>query len=94
MLDNKVNEKKTIAVIMGGRSSEHEVSLVSATTIANNIDQDKYDILLIGITKEGEWLLIDSLEDVKSGAWTSGKRHVLPSPEILQKIFQYVEKTR
>ena len=91
MLDKKGNGKKTIAVIMGGRSSEHEVSLVSATTIAKNIDQDKYDILLIGITKEGEWLLVDSLEDVKSGAWTSGKRHVLPSPETGKGLLYIID---
>ena len=50
-------EKQTVAVLFGGQSSEHEVSCVSAVTVIENIDRDKYDVLLVGITKEGSWLL-------------------------------------
>lgn len=48
---------KTVAIIYGGKSSEHEVSLVSATSVVRNINQNKFDIKLIGITKEGRWYL-------------------------------------
>lgn len=51
--------KKTIAVIFGGVSSEHEVSLISATSVIKNIPVDKYNIILLGITKDGRWLLFD-----------------------------------
>ncbi len=47
--------KKKIAVLFGGQSTEHEVSRVSATSVLRNIDQAKYDIYPIGITKEGLW---------------------------------------
>ena len=45
--------KKTVAVVFGGCSSEHEVSCVSATTVISNINTEEYDIIMIGITTEG-----------------------------------------
>ena len=45
-----------IAVIYGGRSGEHEVSLISAAAIASNIKKEN-KVILIGITKEGKWYL-------------------------------------
>jgi len=52
-------EKKKIRIglIFGGRSGEHEVSLASAESVMANLDRDKYEIVPIGITKEGSWLL-------------------------------------
>ncbi len=47
--------KKTVAVIYGGRSGEHEVSIRSAKSILAAIDRDKYDVKEIFITKEGRW---------------------------------------
>lgn len=49
--------KLDICVIFGGVSSEHSVSLVSATTVIKSLDKSKYNIHMIGITKEGEWRL-------------------------------------
>jgi len=50
-------ERKTrIAVLFGGQSSEHEVSRVSARSVLENLDSEKYEILPVGITKNGEWL--------------------------------------
>ena len=45
--------KLDICVIFGGVSSEHSVSLVSATTVIKSLDKSKYNIHMIGITKEG-----------------------------------------
>lgn len=53
---------KNVAIIYGGKSSEHEVSLVSATSVVRNIDRSKFNIKLIGITKEGKWFLQDESE--------------------------------
>jgi|GEM_PF-4213535 len=50
---------KTIAILYGGKSGEHEVSLISAASIVQNLDPNLYTILPIGITKTGEWLLQD-----------------------------------
>lgn len=72
---------KNLAIIFGGRSSEHEVSCVSVRTIINNVDTDIYNTYLIGITKEGEWLLVDSVEDIASGAWYESKKKAVISPD-------------
>ena len=50
--------KETIAIVFGGRSSEHEISCLSAGGVLTAIDRTKYDVLLIGITKEGKWVLV------------------------------------
>jgi D-alanine-D-alanine ligase len=49
-------EKLRVGVIFGGQSGEHEVSLVSAQGIMNAMDREKYEVIPIGITKEGRWL--------------------------------------
>jgi D-alanine-D-alanine ligase len=48
--------KIRVGVIFGGRSGEHEVSLVSARSVMDAIDEEKYEIVPIGITKEGRWI--------------------------------------
>ncbi len=49
-------EKIRVGVIFGGRSGEHEVSVRSAKTVIEQINQDKYQVIPIAITKEGNWL--------------------------------------
>lgn len=51
--------KQSICVIFGGASSEHEVSLMSAATVIRALDKNKYDIHMIGITKDGQWRYFD-----------------------------------
>jgi D-alanine-D-alanine ligase len=51
--------KKKVGVVFGGKSAEHEVSLQSAKNIVDAIDKKKYDVMLIGIDKEGKWHLND-----------------------------------
>jgi D-alanine-D-alanine ligase len=48
-----MGKKKRVAVIFGGKSTEHEVSRVSARSVISNMDPEKYDVLIIGITKDG-----------------------------------------
>src|SRR6266702_5771246 len=50
-------KKMRVGLVFGGRSGEHEVSLASATSVMANLDKDKYEVVPIGITKEGSWLL-------------------------------------
>lgn len=50
------NPKKTVAVLFGGRSGEHEVSLMSAHSVLSALDTSRYEILEIGITCQGGWL--------------------------------------
>lgn len=51
-----------IALIYGGKSGEHEISLVSASAIARNINTKKHELLLIGITKDGKWFFQEDSE--------------------------------
>ncbi len=48
--------KLRVGVLFGGRSSEHEVSLVSAAAVLRSLDPQKYDVVPIGITKDGRWM--------------------------------------
>ena len=50
-------KKIRVGVIFGGRSGEHEVSLMSAESVINAMDKSKYDIVPIGISKQGRWLM-------------------------------------
>ncbi|MES2930957.1 MAG: D-alanine--D-alanine ligase [Patescibacteria group bacterium] len=52
----KPKKKLKVAILFGGKSVEHEVSLRSARNIAEAMDKDKYDIVFIGIDKKGNWL--------------------------------------
>ena len=53
---NKSKKKLKLAVIFGGRSTEHAVSCVSASCIINHLDKSKYDVVTVGITYAGDWL--------------------------------------
>lgn len=79
-----MSQKKTVAVLFGGRSSEHEVSCVSAASVAEGINTELYDIVLIGITKDGRWLKTDSIDDIKSGKWKDSKVTAVISPDASQ----------
>lgn len=79
--------KKNLGIIFGGKSSEHEVSLRSATTVINCASREKYNITLIGITKKGEWHLYEGdVSLIATGEWeTSGKcrrAFIAPDPTI------------
>jgi len=50
-------KKIRVGVLFGGRSGEHEVSLASARSVMDHINKEQYDVIPIGITKEGEWLV-------------------------------------
>lgn len=59
-----------LGVIFGGRSGEHEISLMSATSVIKAIDRGKFLPVLIGITKDGNWLLYDGpVDKIEDGSW-------------------------
>lgn len=63
-------KKIQLCVLFGGRSSEYEVSLQSAYSVLTNADPEKYEILPVGITKEGAWYYYTgSYESVRDGSW-------------------------
>ena len=62
--------KIRVAVIFGGKSNEHDVSVVSATHVIKSIPKDKYDVICIGITKKGHWMkYIGDVDDIASNKW-------------------------
>ena len=60
-------EKLRVGILFGGRSGEHEVSLLSAASVFNAIDKDKYEVVPIGITKDGRWLTAEHAENLLTG---------------------------
>ena len=69
-------EKIRVGVLFGGRSGEHEVSLLSASSVLNAIDKEKYDVVPIGITKDGRWLTAEHAENLLTGKLVLEPRHL------------------
>ena len=64
------SEKMCVVLLFGGMSSEHEVSRVSVGNFVNNIDREKYEVLTVGITKEGRWLYTEATAaQMADGSW-------------------------
>jgi D-alanine-D-alanine ligase len=60
-------KKLRVGILFGGRSGEHEVSLLSAASVLNAIDKEKYEVVPIGITKDGRWLTAEHAENLLNG---------------------------
>lgn len=58
-MEELVNAKKRVAILFGGRSTEHEVSLRSSINIIRGINRKKYNLILISVDKQGRWVLCD-----------------------------------
>lgn len=72
-------DKKRIAVIFGGNSTEYEVSLQSAYSVLKNINADKYDIFRIGITRSGEWYhYTGKTEKIGGNTWCEDSENLFP----------------
>ena len=64
-------DKQTVGVIFGGRSGEHEVSLVSARSVMAALDREKYDVVPIGITRDGNWVVGEALTQLSASVGTA-----------------------
>ncbi len=83
-------KKLRVGVLFGGRSGEHEVSLLSAASVLNAIDKDKYEVVPIGITKEGRWLTAEHAERLLAGKHEgrhlrAGDPEATPGAAVLEK---------
>ncbi|MGD0989998.1 MAG: D-alanine--D-alanine ligase family protein [Candidatus Sulfotelmatobacter sp.] len=65
-----------VGILFGGRSGEHEVSLLSAASVLQAIDKDKYEVVPIGITKDGHWLTAADAENLLQGKLMIEPRHL------------------
>lgn len=77
-----MSNKITLCVLFGGHSSEYEVSLTSAYSVLTNANTARYDILPVGITREGAWhLFTGDYEKIRDGSWCDAAS-LLPSVTV------------
>jgi D-alanine-D-alanine ligase len=81
-LTPEVPAKPRVAVLFGGRSSEHAVSCVTAAGVLGAINKDKYDVIPIGIAKSGQWVLA-STDTAQWSLAASSLPEVAPSPDTV-----------
>ena len=89
-------KKLRVGILFGGRSGEHEVSLLSAASVLKAINRKKYDVVPIGITKEGRWLTSSGAEKLLAGetaheaatgqsSLRAGDPHATPAAAVLAR---------
>ncbi len=86
-------DKKTICILFGGVSSEHDVSIMSVRTVIENIDREKYEPIVIGITKEGEWRLFEGTLPYENWQDEAPCRAILSPDRVDGGIIKLGEKT-
>ena len=69
-------KKLRVGILFGGRSGEHEVSLLSAASVLDAINKEKYEVVPIGITKDGRWLTAEHAENLLTGKLVLEPRHL------------------
>ncbi len=74
-------KKIRVGILFGGRSGEHEISLLSAASVFNAIDKDKYEVVPIGITKDGRWVTAADAERLLHGKFEDHKHLRAGDPE-------------
>ena len=79
-------KKLTVVVLFGGQSSEHEVSCMSAANMIAALDEEKYDVLPVGITKKGNWRICHgSVDAIREGRWEPYSVDAILSPDASRK---------
>jgi len=74
-------KKIRVGILFGGRSGEHEISLLSAASVFSAINKSKYEVVPIGITKEGRWVTAADAERLLQGKFEEGKHLRAGDPE-------------
>src|SRR5271170_8281322 len=77
MTKKPATKKLRVGILFGGRSGEHEVSLLSAASILKAIDRTRYDVIPIGITKQGQWITSNEAQHLLTG-------NTKPAPVLLK----------
>ncbi len=79
-------KKITVVVLFGGQSSEHDVSLMSAANMISAFDHKKYEIIPVGITKNGNWKICHgSVDTIKNNTWETYSTDAILSPDASKK---------
>lgn len=77
--------RKNVVALFGGQSSEHVVSCMSVQNVVANIDKEAYNVILVGITEDGHWLKVNSMEEIKNDTWKNSKEAAVLSPDARDK---------
>lgn len=77
--------KQTLLMVFGGQSTEHEISCRSVINVINNIDTERYSLLMVGITKEGKWLLVPETGMIADGSWYNSEIRAMLLPDAEKK---------
>jgi D-alanine-D-alanine ligase len=92
VIDQIMTNKLRVGILFGGRSGEHEVSLLSAASVLGAIDRGKFDVTPIGITKEGRWLAAADANHLLNGDMSAVARQLragdpksTPGAKLLQE---------
>lgn len=85
-------EKLNVGVIFGGRSGEHEVSLMSARSVLGALDRERYEITEIGITHDGIWLVGENVLDAMSAGKTGLANATLLADPTRQGVYSLRDK--
>ena len=80
-----------LVALFGGQSSEHVVSCMSVQNVVANIDTEKYNVILVGITEDGHWVKVDSAEEIKNDTWRESKVSAVLSPDAKEKCLLLME---
>ena len=86
--------RKTAVVLFGGQSSEHVVSCMSAQNVIANMDTEKYNVIIVGITEDGHWVKVNSIDEIKADTWRTNKTEAVLSPDAREKCLLVMEDGR
>lgn len=86
-----MEQRRTVAVIFGGQSSEHEVSCMSVMTVLSALQESIYDIVLVGITREGRWLKVENEEAIRNKTWYESKETAWLLPDASEKAILFMD---
>lgn len=87
-------QKTKVGLIFGGVSTEHDVSIVSASSVARSIDTERFDPIFVGIDKNGKWLLGEGAFDALSRGGRQGVEPVVLSTDPDKRGFLHLESGR
>ena len=70
-------KKLSVCILFGGISPEHDVSLRSAESVLNNIDHSKYNVIPVGITRDGDWIIFGGKDysELPAGTWMNNPKN-------------------
>jgi len=81
-----MSKRLRVGILFGGRSGEHEVSLLSAASILNAIDRTRYEVVPVGITKQGRWVTAAAAQTLLSGTTATALGEVSEAPADAREL--------